>query len=85
MNNAAEIFSWQIIKAGLEQSDSDKGPNIMLCREKGIASLVTILDIINQTTPIFKHGQLFDDSRPYTKFGRNPMINNQVKVSKSAN
>ena len=40
-----------------KQSDSDKGPRIMPCSEKGISLLGTILIIFHGTKPQFRHEQ----------------------------
>ena len=53
--------------------------------EKGISVLVTIFIIVHRTKPIFRHEQWFDESSPYMKFGRNWVINDEVKVSICAN
>ena len=46
---------------------------------------MAILTIVYWTKSIFKLSQEFDQSNPFVKFGRNQMINDQVKVSTSAN
>ena len=58
---------FQILKMQkLEQSDYDKGPRLMPIAKRGYPQ---------QTKPIFRHEQQFDESSPYIKFGRNWVIN----------
>ena len=55
-NDYVCFFLW-IYGMELEQSDSDKGPRIILCSEKRISISVTILIIVHRTKPIFRHEQ----------------------------
>ena len=43
--------------------------------------LVAISFIVRLTKPIFELRREFDRSNPYVKFGRNPMKNDQVRVT----
>ena len=56
----------------------------MPCSENGISVLATILFIVHPTKPIVRHEQLFDESNPYIKLGRNCVINDQVRVATHA-
>ena len=47
--------------------------------------LLAILVIIYRTKPILALWRGFDESSPFMKFERNPVINDQVRVSTSAN
>ena len=45
------------------------------------AILSAILVIVCQTKPVLDLEGVFDGSHPYMKFGRNPMKNDQVRVT----
>ena len=69
----------------LEQSDYDKEPCIISCREKGIAILVAILVIDHRAKPIFKLILYFDESTLIYDIWKRLSDKNQVRVSTSVN